>query len=77
LKTDLSITCEVILKALKKVRLEEDGLQFIENHPEPKAAPAAVAVTYRVLMVPLRRQPENGTVFSRAGAGVCMAIDLR
>jgi len=32
------------LKALKKVRLEEDGLQFIENHPEPEAAPAEVKI---------------------------------
>ena len=32
------------MKALKKVRLEEDGLQFIENHPEPEAAPAEVKI---------------------------------
>jgi len=32
------------MKALMKFRLEEDGLQFVEDHPEPKTAPAEVKI---------------------------------
>lgn len=32
------------MNALKKLRLEEDGLQFVEDYPEPKAAPGEVKI---------------------------------